>query len=259
MEKRRCQGGLYPGFRANRLRQVKAAVTLGCRLTRTMPNLDRYLLEPVNTITHAVGAIASVVGLVPLLSQTRDDPPRMVSMLVYGLSLFILFTASALMHGIKTTDANRMRLNRLDHMAIFLLIGGTYTPIAFNTFPAPWRWRVLVMVWIIALIGMAYKSLSADIHGIFNTFVYLILGWGSAIPLVYGTDLFQRMPVDGLLLVLLGGLIFTAGFVVYCLQRPNPWPGRLGHHEIWHLFVLAGSFCHYVFVLAYVVPFERPA
>lgn len=223
-----------------------------------MPDLDHYLLEPINTITHAVGALASAVGLALLLYLTRDDPPRMVSMLIYGLSLIILFTSSALMHGIKTTDANRMRLNRLDHMAIFLLIGGTYTPIAFNTFAPPWRWLALVMVWIIVVIGMVYKSLSAQIHGRFNTTVYLLLGWGSAIPLVYGTNLFQLMPPNGLLLVFLGGLIFTAGFIVYWLQRPNPWPGRLGYHEIWHLFVLAGSLCHYLFVFAYVVPFERP-
>jgi hemolysin III len=223
-----------------------------------MPNLNRYLLEPVNTITHAVGAAASIAGLALLLNQTWDDPPKMVSMFIYGLSLIIMFTTSALLHGVKASDAGRMRINRLDHMAIFLLIGGTYTPIAFNTFATPWRWAALVTVWIIVLIGMVYKLLSTKIHGMFNTFIYVFLGWGSALPLVLGTDLFSLMPIPGLLLVLSGGLIYTAGFIIYCFQRPNPWPGRLGHHEIWHLFVLAGSLSHYLFMLAYVVPFERP-
>jgi hemolysin III len=219
--------------------------------------LNRYLLEPIDTLTHLFGAIASFMGLIVLLVATWHDPPRMISMFIYGMSMLLLYISSALLHGVKTHASNRMWLNRLDHLAIFLLIAGTYTPIAYNILPLPWRWAVLVTVWIVAIIGGAYKMRSARIHGFLNTSVYLLLGWGSALPLFFAANLLPLLPLDGFLLLLLGGLIYTLGFVVYYLQWPDPWPGVFGHHEIWHLFVLGGSLCHFLFMFYYVVPYDR--
>lgn len=222
-----------------------------------MTFLHRHLLEPVNTLTHLVGAIASIVGSIVLIGLTRDNGPKMVSILIYGISMVFLYTSSALLHGVKTSDENRMRLNRLDHMAIFLLIAGTYTPIAYNVFPDPWRWGVLGTVWLVVLLGSGYKLFSMRIHGFLNASIYVFLGWGSVLPLLLASNLLPLFPVGGLLLLLIGGLIYTLGFLVYWFRRPDPWPGLLGHHEIWHLFVLAGSLCHYLFILLYIVPFER--
>ncbi|MFQ5398743.1 MAG: hemolysin III family protein [Anaerolineae bacterium] len=224
-----------------------------------MTILERWFLEPANTITHLAGAVGALVGTVVLTTLTRDDPDKMLSMLVYGVSMVLLYAASALLHGVKSSSAVRMWLNRFDHAAIFLLIAGTYTPIAYNLFPAPWQWRVLAAVWSVGLIGALIKLMSRRIHGMLNTSIYVVLGWGGAVPLLFAADLVTLIPVSGLLLILFGGLIYTAGFLVYCFQWPDPWPGVLGHHEIWHIFVMAGSLAHFLFILRYVAPFSPTA
>lgn len=217
-----------------------------------MTMLRQYLHEPVNTLTHLLGAAASVAGLLVLVVLTWGDWPRLATMLVYGLSLIFLFTASSLMHGIKTNPRYHFWLNRLDHAAIFLLIAGTYTPIAYNLFPSPWNWLILVGVWTAVLVGVFYKTTSQQIHGFLNVSIYVILGWGAALPLFLATTMFNLIPWQGVLWLLAGGLIYSMGFIIYYRRWPDPWPDTFGHHEIWHLFVMGGCLCHYLFILMYV-------
>lgn len=216
--------------------------------------LDRYLLEPMSALTHLVGALGALAGLIVLLRLTRYDPPKMLSLLVYGGSMVILFTASTLFHGIKIGGEKRMWLNRLDHVAIFLVIAGTYTPIVYNLFPEDWRWPVLIAVWALSSIGMGYKLISRRIHGFFNASIYPMLSWAGVVPAALASHVKPVVPLNGLLLLGLGGLIYMIGFVVYYRRWPDPWPRIFGHHEIWHLFVLGGSLCHFLFMLLYVVP-----
>jgi hemolysin III len=222
-----------------------------------MTTLKRYFYEPVNTLTHLLGALASLVGLVILLSLTSTEVPKMLTLLIYGLSLVTLYTASTLFHGIKVKPRQRYWLNRLDHMAIFLFIAGTYTPIAYNLFEGWWRWGTLTAVWAAATVGMSYKLLCRRIHGFFNAIIYILLSWGVALPVILFTNIRHIVPDWGIWLIALGGLIYSVGFIVYYTERPNPWPKVVGHHEIWHLFVLAGSLCHFLFMLLVVVPFDR--
>ena len=219
-----------------------------------MATLERFFLEPLSTVTHLVAGIFSLAGLGFLLLLTRHEPEKMLSLLVYGVSLILLFAASTLLHGIRAPDRVRMWFNRFDHMAIFFVIAGTYTPIVYNLFPHTWRRPILIFIWGVAAAGMAYKLTSARIHGFFNVSVYLILSWGGVVPLLLALQLAPILARAGLGLLLLGGLIYTSGFVVYYLERPDPWPRVFGHHEIWHLFVIGGSLCHYLFMLLYVVP-----
>jgi hemolysin III len=212
------------------------------------------LLEPVNALTHMVGALAALAGLLLLVALTYEDIPKMVSLVIYGLSMIFLFTASSLLHGIVLPTGRRMWLNRLDHVAIFLLIAGTYTPIVYNLFPAGYRWWVLAAIWSIALIGILFKLFSRGIHGFFNASVYPVMAWAGLLPALLAYRDEPLVPLSGLALLLLGGLIFMAGFVVYYRRQPDPWPTVFGHHEIWHLLVMAGVFCHYIFMLLYVVP-----
>ena len=223
-----------------------------------MAILKRYLHEPINTITHLIGAVASLVGLVVLLILTFEEIPKMVTLLIYGLSMVGLFTASTLFHGIKVKPRHRFWLNRLDHMAIFLLIAGTYTPVAYNLFTGWWRWGTLSIVWLVAAFGMGYKLMSHRIHGFFNVTIYVLLSWGIGLPVLLFTDLIYIVPHWGLLLLALGGLIYSLGFIIYYGKRPDPWPKVFGHHEIWHLFVLGGSLCHFLFMLLVVVPYKHP-
>lgn len=215
---------------------------------------ENHLLEPVNSLLHIFGAVASFGGLLLLLYQTRTEPGKLISLTIYGLCMICLFMASALLHGAKLTERNRMRLNRLDHAAIFLMIAGTYTPIIYNLFPDGWRWPTLIGYWLVAVGGMLYKSFSSQIHSAFNKTIYPLLSWGGVAPAMVISLEQPLVKIDGLALLLLGGLIYTVGFVIYYRERPDPWPNVLGHHEIWHLCVLAGSFCHFLFMLLYIVP-----
>jgi hemolysin III len=217
--------------------------------------LQRYLLEPVNALTHLAGAILAAAGLAWLILLSRNEPGKMASLAVYGVTLLALFVTSTLFHGIKLPERRRMWLNRLDHVAIFALIAGTYTPIAYNLFPQGWRWQFLAIVWLIALTGAAYKLFSSRIHGLFNVSVYPALGWAGVLPaLIAGGGGSEWAPLQGMWLLLLGGLFFMIGFMIYYRKRPDPWPGVFGHHEIWHLCVLGGSACHFLFMLYYVIP-----
>ena len=216
--------------------------------------LRRYLLEPVNTLTHLVAAFAASFGTLLLLYLTRDQPAKMASLAIYGLCLVLLFAASSLLHGVKLSDEKRMWLNRLDHVAIFLLIAGTYTPIVYNLLPAAWSRPLLLAIWILALLGMAYKLFSPRIHGLLNASVYPILAWAGVIPAILAYRIEPFVPPGGLALLFLGGAIYMVGFAIYYLRRPDPWPNTFGHHEIWHVLVIAASFCHFVFMLLYIVP-----
>lgn len=218
-----------------------------------MATLEHFFREPLSALLHLMGGVIALPGLALLLALSRHDPTKLVSLSIYGVSLVALFGASTLLHGLKVSRRLRDWLNRLDHMAIFLLIAGTYTPIVYNLFPRRWRWPVLIAIWSIAFAGMAYKLTCKRIHGFFNVAIYLALGWG-AVPLALALRLWPIISPAGFGLLLLGGLIYSVGFVIYYLEWPDPWPNIFGHHEIWHLFVLGGSLCHYLFMLLFVAP-----
>lgn len=219
-----------------------------------MQKIIHKINEPFSTISHVAGAVASLLGTVWLLWLVWGDWHKWLALLIYGLSMTAMFVASSLLHGVKPRPRLQFQLNRLDHMAIFLVIAGTYTPIIINFFPEGWRGWVLLVVWGTAVTGMAYKLFSRKIHGFMNASIYLIVSWGGVVPPILAGEILQWLPLGGLQLLLLGGLIYSVGFVVYYRQWPDPWPDIFGHHEIWHLFVLGGSLCHFFFMLWYVVP-----
>ena len=219
-----------------------------------MTKLNNYFLEPISTLTHLIGAVASLAMTIYLGYLTWGQPGKFISLFIYGTSMIVLYTSSSLLHGIKIDGESRMWLNRLDHIAIFLLIAGTYTPIAYNLFPAKASWSALSLIWLAVIAGALYKLFSPRIHGFVNASIYVVLSWGSAVPLLLSTNLLAIIPLNGLALLLFGGLIYTVGFFVYYFRWPDPWPDFFGHHEIWHLFVMGGSLCHFLFILFYVVP-----
>ena len=202
------------------------------------------------------GALASIAGFILLTILTWGQTTKVIALGIFGLSLFFLYTMSALYHGIKLPEKKRIWFNKLDHVAIFLLIAGTYTPIVAILFPPVWRTVILVVIWTATALGIIYKIFSKRIHGLINVSLYLIIGWAGAIPAIFLSQLRPVFSSDGFRLILLGGLIYTVGFFIYFKKRPNPWPNVFGHHEIWHLFVLGGSLCHFLFMLFYIVPHQ---
>jgi hemolysin III len=217
------------------------------------PQAKGRLREPVNGLTHLAGGLLAVVGLVVLLataaSAGRVD--QLVAFGIFGLSLVALYTASTLYHLLPLSPSGVARLRRLDHVAIFVLIAGTYTPFCLLAIGGAWRWGLLVLIWGLALCGVLLKVLWMDAPRWLSVVLYLSMGW---VAVVAAPALLQAVPAGGMAWVLAGGLIYSAGALVYGFKRPNPIPGSFGFHEVWHVFVVAGSACHFWAVLHYVAP-----
>ena len=216
--------------------------------------LNTYLLEPVNSITHGLGALFSAVGMVVLIFLSWGQPLYVVSFGVYGLSSVLLYVASSLYHGLKVAPRRRRMLLRLDHIGIYALIAGSYTPLALlvlKTYSPLLSWAFFWLVWSLATLGIIFKLWWLDAPVWLSTGLYLLLGW---LALGIMPVLLQTLSAGGLLLLFLGGLLYSVGAVIFAVERPNFYPGVFGHHELWHLFVLAGGACHYLLLLIYLTP-----
>lgn len=204
-----------------------------------------YYGERLNGYTHLLGAVAAAAGLAVLVVQAaqQGDTWKLVSFSIYGASLLLLYLFSTLYHSVR--GRAKLVLAKLDHNAIYLLIAGTYTPFALVTLRGVWGWVLFGVVWGLALFGMIVDSLYR--HGarrVLPVVIYIVMGWMVLIAL---KPLVAVLPVAGVLWLVAGGLLYTLGIVFYALDR------KLRHaHGIWHLFVLAGSVCHYLAILLYV-------
>jgi hemolysin III len=209
--------------------------------------------EPVNGLTHLVGGLLASVGLVVLLataaSAGRAD--QIVAFGAFGFSLIALYTASALYHLLPLSPRGIARLRRVDHMSIFLLIAGTYTPFCLLALDGGWRVGLLGLVCDLTLCGILLKLFWMEAPRWLSVVLYLGIGW---VAVIAAPALFRAVPIGGMAWVLAGALVYSAGALIYGLKRPNPMPGVLGFHELWHLFVVAGSACHFWAVLRYVAP-----
>ena len=207
--------------------------------------------EPVNGLMHLGAAIAAGFGLVALLVIGRDSISKQASLLIYGAALILMFSASAAYHLIPAQPQTALMLRKLDHSAIYLLIAGTYTPICIHYFTGVWRWGVLTIIWSMALVGVAVKVFSIRAPRWLSAVIYLAMGW---LCLMGIRVMLASMPMSALLWLLLGGIFFSLGAIVYVTKRPVLYPGVFGFHELWHIFVILGCLCHFVVVAAYVAP-----
>jgi hemolysin III len=201
--------------------------------------------EVAHAVTHGVGLLAAIVGLVVLLVEAAAtrDPWRITACAVYATTLVLLYGTSTLYHALSATRARRV-FRVLDHSAIFLLIAGTYTPFALVSLRGPWGWALLGIVWGLGVLGITAKAIFGTRWPIVSTVIYLGMGW---VVLVAAKPLVTHVPAGGIAWLVAGGIAYTAGIVFYA------WTRLRYSHAIWHLFVLAGSACHYVAVARYVV------
>ena len=213
----------------------------------------KRLREPINGITHAAGGLLAALGLGVLLATAASSGrlDQLVAFGVFGLSLIALYAASALYHLLPLSPSGVARLRTLDHMAIFVLIAGTYTPFCLLALDGAWRWGLLALIWGLALCGVLLKLLWMDASRWLSVVLYLGMGW---VAVIAAPALLRAVPPDGITWILAGGLVYSAGALIYGLKRPNLLPGIFGFHEVWHLFVIAGSACHFWAVLHYVAP-----
>jgi hemolysin III len=204
--------------------------------------------EPVNAWSHFIGLILAGAGSVVLLRLARGGS-QTVAFAVYGGSLILLYATSTLYHALPL-PAHRLRpLRTLDHIAIYFLIAGTYTPVAVVTLHGTPGQALLVAAWSIAMLGVPFKIWWLDAPVWISTGIYLAMGYMS---LLAAAPLAAAVPPSGLAWLVAGGLAYTAGAIIFSRERPDPWPGRFGHHEIWHLLVLVGSGCHFAFMILHV-------
>jgi hemolysin III len=204
--------------------------------------------------SHAVGAVFAIIGAAALVIASREQPAKALTMAIYGLSLILLLGMSAVYHIGTWRPRVRAVLRGLDHANIFLFIAATYTAVVFNAVTGYWRVGILVSIWLLAVIGMATLTGAIAIPRWAVAGLYVGLGWIGvvAIPQIAGS-----LGLPALLLILLGGLLYSTGALAYAFKRPRLWPATFGYHEVFHLLVLGASASFFLVMALYVVPFRR--
>ena len=202
--------------------------------------------DPVSCLTHLFGAVAAIACLAGLLAAAIPLGGRyVVSFAVFGASLIMLYSASAVYHMLHLSEDGTRLLRRIDHTMIFYLIAGTYTPVCLIPLWGPWGWSILGTVWGLALAGTFMKLFWLKAPRMVSTLIYVIMGW---IVVVAFYPLSRAVSGTALALLVAGGLCYTAGAVIYAVKRPALNIPGFGFHEIFHVFVLAGSAFHVAFV-----------
>jgi hemolysin III len=199
----------------------------------------------LNSITHLFGAAAALAGAAVLVvfASEEGDPWKIVTSGVYGVTLFVLYLTSTLYHSLKGKQKALFRT--LDHIAIYLLIAGTYTPISLVTLRGAWGWSIFGAVWTLALLGIVWDSIAPQGRRTVPMVIYLTMGWGIIIAL---KPLIAALSVAGFAWLLAGGLFYTGGILFFIRGERRSY-----YHGIWHLFVLAGSISHYMMVFFYIL------
>jgi len=197
--------------------------------------------EPVNALTHWAGAVVALIVLGPLLTWAQARGLARWPFMVFGLSMVALYAASASYHSFGGSERRLLWLRKLDHAGIFLLIAGSYTPVAYYGLEGVWRGAVLGLIWGIAAAGVLLKLFTMNLPRWVSTLLYVGMGW---LALAFVPQLARNLPPAALLWLAAGGMLYSIGAVIYGTKRWNPRPGLFGFHEIWHLFVLGGTAAH---------------
>ena len=209
--------------------------------------------EPGSALTHFIAMLLALCAAVPLLvrAAVHSGVKSLTAMTVFMISMVLLYAASTIYHSVNCSGRVLRIFRKMDHMMIFVLIAGTYTPVCLLTLPKPSGLILLAAVWGIALVGIFIKGFWITCPKWFSSVLYIAMGWSCLSVL---GQLFSLLPLHAFLWLLAGGLIYTAGGIIYALKLPlfDARHPMFGLHEIFHLFVMAGSLCHFVFMFCYL-------
>ncbi len=202
--------------------------------------------EYANIATHAVGVLLSIVALVLMVvfAAENGDPYFIVAVSIFGATLILLYLMSTLYHSFRHPKVKHV-FRVFDHSCIYLLIAGSYTPFTLVSMRGGWGWTLFGITWGLALCGIVFKIFFTKRFNILSTLMYIALGW---LVVVAAKPIIASVPTGGIVWLFAGGMLYTSGVVFYVWRRV-PY-----HHAIWHLFVMAGSFCHFLAVYYYVLP-----
>lgn len=208
------------------------------------------LREPVNSLTHWGGALLALIGLTALLIVGWGTPAKVISLLIYGVSLILLFSASAVYHMVRVRDKALEIFRKVDHAAIYLLIAGTYTPFCINVFTGFWKWGMLGLIWSLAVIGISVKIFIVRVPRWVNAGLYVLMGW---LSVAAAGQLLAALPFWVFAWLIAGGILYTLGALIYITKIFNFVPGIFGFHEVWHIFVLLAALAHFVAVMGVAI------
>lgn len=209
------------------------------------------LKDPLPGLLHLIGALLSIAALVVLVVIGRNDAWRVVSFSVYGATMILLYTASTLYHWLpKQAGGKNQIFRKFDHCSIYLLIAGTYTPFCLVTLNGAWGWSLFGVIWGLAILGVTIQAIHIDVWRWLTTSVYILMGWLIIVGL---QPLLEKLPLTAFCWLFAGGVIYSLGGIVYTIKKPNLWK-YFNYHDLWHVMVLLGSFCHFMVMLLFVAP-----
>ncbi len=207
-------------------------------------------------LTHCIGAVLSLAGLVVLIcfASIFGDSYDIVSFTIFGITLILMYLFSTLYHWLNISEKGIKVFKKLDHIMIYILIAGSYTPVCLGPLRGPWGWSIFGVVWTLAIFGTILSSIWISAPRGLTTSIYIGMGWLALLIIKPLIEVFNNSGLlYSLLWLVLGGIFYTIGGIIYGLKIPKTKFKQFGFHEIFHIFVMLGSFCHYWFVLNYVI------
>ncbi|MCQ6276106.1 hemolysin III family protein [Bacillus sp. V3B] len=215
--------------------------------------MNQYIREPINGLTHLAGAILSfgaLLAMVIKVALSNGSALAITAVIIFGISMILLYSASATYHMVKAKDKVISFLRKLDHSMIFILIAGTYTPFCLISLNGVTGWTLFTIITIIALCGVIFKMVWFNCPRWLSTALYIAMGW---MVVFVVPQLSQNINAIGLFLLILGGLFYTIGGMIYGVKPKFLEFKHLGFHEIFHIFILLGSLAHFLSVFLYVI------
>lgn len=215
--------------------------------------VKRGLKDPGSAITHFIGVVGAIIGAAPLLLRaSRSGAVYVLAMAAFLLGLLLLYSASTIYHSIDAGEQINYRLKKMDHMMIYMLIAGTYTPVCLIALHGTTGFIMFAVIWGMALLGVIQSLFWVNCPKWVSSIIYIAMGWTCVLAF---SKIIKALPTGAFLWLLAGGIIYTVGGVIYALKLPifNSRHKNFGSHEVFHLFCLGGSFCHYVLMYQYLV------
>lgn len=207
--------------------------------------------NPIRGFLHGGAALASVIGLAVLIVNAWGIPGAMLGALIFGVSLLLMYTTSSLYHSIPWSPEWKQKMQRLDHSMIFLVVAGTFTPIAIASLEGAWLGVALGSVWLLALIGIVLKAFLPRTATSLSVTIQLSMGWSA---LIWMPEFYRKLGAGAVILLGLGGLCYTVGTIIFLARRPRLFARSFSYHELFHVLVIAASTLHFLAVLLYAIP-----
>jgi hemolysin III len=211
----------------------------------------KKLRDPISGLTHFIACILAIIGLIVLILRVTDPvkPWHLATFTVFSVGLILLYLASTLYHWLPLSETGIQRLRRVDHIMIFVLIAATYTPVCLIPLRSSIGWQLFSAVWGIAVFGLFVKVFWLQAPRWLSVSLYVIMGWLAILGIV---PIVKAIQPGGVFWMIAGGLFYTSGAIIYAIKKPDPWPNWFGFHEIFHVFVMLGSFSHFMLMYQYI-------